>query len=184
MTLEKIEQHTERAIVSLAPPFWGKPRIAAFLAAFADRIQSLEDDLWEIMESRTIDAGDLVRLKVIGRFIGQPRLTFDLETYRKVLKARARANVSKGTRTDILAVLTILLGPGEYEIVELGNATLYITALSAVPDIRPVLAVLPDTRAAGVGLHFLYSDSDPITDTFLWGDDWSTTEEWAGVVIL
>lgn len=184
MTLERIEQHTEQAVLSLAPPWWGKPRIAAFLAAFTDRVQALEDDLWDILELRTIDAADLVRLKVLGRFVGQPRLTFDLETYRTVIKARARANVSKGTRTDILAVLRILYGDaGTYTFLELGNATLYITAGAPVADPLTATVIIPDTRAAGVGVHFLFSDSDP-EDVFLWGDDWATTEEWASVRIV
>lgn len=180
--LSYIKTHEEVAARKLAPPFWGKPFIAWGLAAFIREIQVLEDTLWEMLDLRTVENADLPRLKVLGRIVGQPRLGFGTEAYRTLIRARALANVSRGRASDVFAVLDLLLGENEYELLEVGNATLFLTATAAVSDegLAMVLLVLPDVRAAGVGLQFLFSDG-PLEDVFVWGDNWGTPEEWGSV---
>jgi hypothetical protein len=184
--LQYIGTHEEIAARKLAPPFWGKPFVAALLAAFTRELQALEDTFWEILESRTLANADLVRLKVLGKIVGQPRLGFSTENYRTLIAARALANVSQGRASDLLAVLDELLGAGQYVLLAPGNATLYLTVLQPVDaqGIAMVQQILPDTRAAGVGLQFLYSDPATATDTFLWGDLWGAPEEWGTVRLL
>lgn len=177
--LQYIRDHEEVAARKLAPPFWGKPFVAAVLAALTRELQSLEDTFWEILESRTLENADLTRLKVLGKIVGQPRLGFGTEAYRTLIEARALANVSRGRASDLLAVLTLLLGEGDFVLLAVGNATLYITALEPVDaeGVAMVAQILPDTRAAGVGLQFLFS-SEPFADVFVWGDAWGSPEEW------
>ncbi|HEY6056239.1 MAG TPA: hypothetical protein VIU86_20075 [Gaiellaceae bacterium] len=155
--LQYIQTHEEIAVRKLAPPFWGKPFVAALLQAFIAQIQELEDTLWQMLELRTLAGADLPRLKVLGKIVGQPQLGFDTETYRIVIEARARANRSRGTARDILDVLNILVGPEEYSIREVGDATLYVLALTPITVTTPMRVVLPDTRSAGVGLAFVSS---------------------------
>lgn len=183
---ERIEQHRELALLSLAAPFWGKPRIGSLLVAFIGGVQRLEDDLWAIMTERTLDEADLVRLKVLGKIIGQPRLSFDTELYRTVLRARALANVSRGRASDLLAVLEVLVGTGAYVLTEVGNATLFVSVLTALTaqELLALRLVLADTRAAGVGFQLLISSAADPEDTFLWGDVFATTEEWGGALVL
>lgn len=186
MALVKIEQHFEEALLSLAPPWWGKPRIAALLASYIDRLQALEDDLFEVLEIRELETADLVRLKVLGDIVGQPRLSFDTEEFRTVIKARALANVSRGRASDILAVLDLIVGTGLYTLTEIGNATLFLTITSALADwqLLALRIILPDTRAAGVGFQLLIGDAADPDDVFLWGDTWATAETWAGAVVI
>lgn len=155
--LQYIQQHERIAALKLAPPFWGKPFVAALLSAFIAQIQELEDTLWQMLELRTLPLADLPRLKVLGKIVGQPQLGFDTETYRTVIEARARANRSRGTARDLLDVLNILVGPEQYSISEFGDATLYVLALTPIEVTTPMRVVLPDTRAAGVGLMFVSS---------------------------
>ncbi len=159
MSLEQITQHRELAVIELAPPFQGKPRIASLLCAFVSRLQDIEDDLWEILTERTIDNADLVRLKVLGKLVGQPRHGFATEDFRTLIRARARANRSHGTSRDIRDVLTILVGAGQYLVYTPGDATLVLIALQplSAEGIAMAAEVLPDTRAAGVGLALLSS---------------------------
>lgn len=180
--LSYIKTHEEIAVRKLAPPFWGKPFIAAGLLAFIREIQALEDTLWEMLELRTVANADLPRLKVLGRIVGQPRFGLAEEAYRTVIQARALANVSRGRASDVFAVLNVLLGEGSYGLVEVGNATLFLTALGPVTAAQAAMVelILPDTRAAGVGLLFLFSDS-AFEDVFVWGDNWGTPEEWGSV---
>ena len=174
---EHITQHREVATLSLTRPFWGKPRIASLLVAFMARIQDLEDDLHSILEERTLENADLVRLKVLGKIIGQPRLNFATEDYRTLLKARALANVSRGRAYDILAVLELVIGPGDYLLTEVGDATLHLSALVPVTTTMTNMLrqVIPDVRPAGVGLLFLTSGGVDPADVFLFGDTWDSS---------
>jgi hypothetical protein len=181
--LQYIRTHEEIAGRKLAPPFWGKPNVYWVLAAFIRELQFLEDTFWEILESRTLENADLTRIKVLGKLVGQPRHGFDLEDYRTLIAARAIANVSQGRASDLLAVLNLILGEGDYILVAIGNATLFLSALDPIDanSFAMVQEILPDTRAAGVGLQFLYSES---ADVFVWGDLWGTPEEWGTVRTL
>jgi hypothetical protein len=174
------ETNHRAAILELAPPFWGMPRIVSILVAILDQIQRIEDDAWDILTLRTIDNADLVRLKVLGKLVGQPRFGFDTEDYRDLIRARARANRSQGRALDLVEVMAILVGATNFAMTEGGLATLYISALTPLTDtdVDKIGIILPDTRAAGVGVQFLYSDG---SDVFIWGDLWGTPEEWGTV---
>lgn len=182
--LQYIDDHEERAARKLAPPFWGKPVIAAVLAALTREIQALEDTLWEMLELRTVDNADLARLKVLGKIVGQPRLGFSTENYRLLVRARALANVSRGRASDIIAVLELLVGPGDYTLIEAGDATLLVSVEVSVSEegLAMLQQILPDTRAAGVGLQLLYASD--VDEVFVWGDAWADDEEWGGVTTL
>lgn len=180
--LQYIIDHEQQAAYQLAPPFWGKPFVAGALKSVTHELQLLEDDLWDILESRTLENGDLVRLKVLGKIVGQPQFGFDTESYRTLIAARALANVSRGRARDLLDVLDVLLGPGDYVLLAVGNATLYITALQPVDanGLAMVQQILPDAASAGVGLQFL-SSPEPFDDVFVWGDAWGSPEKWGSV---
>ena len=184
--LQYIRDHEEAAARKLAPPFWGKPFANAVLLAFMREIQTLEDTLWEMLELRTLAGADLPRLKVLGKIVGQPRLGFSTENYRLLIEARALANVSKGEARDLLAVLNLLLGQGEYTLLAMGNATLWLTALQPVDaeGLSMIAQILPDTRAAGVALQFLFTTGGSFADVFVWGDLWGAPETWGSVRIL
>lgn len=173
--LQYISQHEEIAALKLAPAFWGKPFVVALLSSFMREIQALEDTLWEMLELRTVDGGDLPRLKVIGKLVGQPRLRFELEDYRLLIRARALANVSRGRASDMFGVLEVLLGPGQYTLVEGGEATLYLTALQPIDEtgVALIAEVLPDTRSAGVGLQLFRPIDDSIAG-LRWGSSVDT----------
>jgi hypothetical protein len=183
--LQYIDTHDEIAARKLAPPFWGKPFIAALLSAFMREIQRLEDTVWDILDIRTLENADLPRLKVLGKIVGQPRLNFSTESYRLLIEARALANVSRGRASDLLAVLELLVGPASYSLFEIGDATLWLTVLDPVDaeGLDMLTQILPDTRAAGVGLQLLFSSAE-FADVFVWGDLWGAPEQWGTVRIL
>jgi hypothetical protein len=180
------ETNHRAAVLELAAPFWGKPRIVSILVAVLDQIQRIEDDAWDILTLRTIDNADLVRLKVLGKLVGQPRFGFGLEDYRDLVRARARANRSQGRALDLVEVMAILVGEANFSMTEGGNATLYISALTPLTDtdVAKIGLILPDTRAAGVGVQFLWSDEAVAAAVFVWGDPWSTAETWASVRVM
>ncbi len=185
MSLEQETNH-RAAVLDLAAPFWGKPRVVSILVAVLDQVQRIEDDAWDILTLRTLENADLVRLKVLGKLVGQPRFGFALEAYRDLVRARARANRSQGLALDLVEVLAILVGEANFSITEGGNATLYISALTPLTDsdVAKIGLILPDTRAAGVGVQFLWGEPADADDLFFWGDLWSSAEEWAGARVM
>jgi hypothetical protein len=182
--LDYIADHEELAARKLAPPFWGKPFVAALLASFTREIQSLEDTVWTFLDLRTLPLADLPRLKVLGKIVGQSRHGFDTEAYRTMIEARALANVSRGRASDILAVLEVVFGPGEYALVEMGNAVLYVTALGSVDaqGLSMAAEILPNVRAAGVGMQFLFTAE--LADVALWGSALWGSALWASTRIV
>lgn len=183
---EHIEQHAELGVLDLAGPFWGKPRITSLLVAFLDQVQATEDLIHEMLELRTVDAADMARLKVLGKIVGQPRSGLDADDFRTLIKARALANVSRGRASDVFAVLELIVGatPTDYELFEVGNATLLLSIYFDLPaeELNMLTQVLPDVRAAGVGFQLL--SSDDFASVFIWGDAWDAAEEWGSVTVL
>jgi len=182
--LEYIPDHEEIAARKLAPPFWGKPNIAYGLLALIRELQALEDTIWTFLDLRTLPLADLPRLKVLGKIVGQPRHGFGTEDYRTMIEARALANVSRGRASDILAVLEIVFGSGDYTLREMGNAVLYVTALGPVDAQGLAMAteILPDVRAAGVGMQFLFTAE--LADVALWGEALWGSALWASTRIV
>jgi len=116
MALEHRTDVVEEAVLSLAPPFWGRPRVAAMVVGPALQLQELEDVFWDIYESRLLDNATGARLDILGKLVGAPRRNIaDDDLYRLVIKTRIRANRSSGTRPDLRAVLE-LLGFGQAKI--------------------------------------------------------------------
>lgn len=109
MTLERRGDVVDEAVLSLAPPFWGKPRVAAIVVGPALQFQELENVFWDIIESRMLANATGARLDVLGKIVNAPRLNLsDDELYRLVIRTRIRANRSSGTRADLRAVLALL----------------------------------------------------------------------------
>ncbi len=183
---EHIEQHRELGVLELAGPFWGKPRIASLLVAFLDRVQEFEDLVHQLLELRTVDGADIERLKILGKIVGQPRSGLNADDYRTLIKARALANVSRGRASDIFAVLELIVGatPTDYELFEVGNATLLLSIYFDLPaeELNMLRQVLPDVRAAGVGFQLLSSSA--FDDVLIWGETWDAAKVWGGVTVL
>lgn len=178
MTLpERVTDHAEQGLTFLPPWAWGKPRLAAWLVSYLREVQNLEDLLWDILDARDVRTTQSIeRLKVIGKLIGQDRHGFALENYRTVLLARAIANRSDGTGPAIGRVLVALLGAGNFRFHWVGGACQFLQILgtSSPEEARMVDVVMPNARAAGVGMHVYFSP-----DTAIEAYDYST----AGLVL-
>lgn len=174
MALEQVLQHPEEAVLKLIAPFEGKPRIASLLTAFILEIQLIEDTIWDLLEQRDIDSADLTRLKILGKIVGQAQLGFTTEEFRLMIRARAAANASFGRMDNLLDVLELLFGPGNFSIAELGNATLLLIADDQVDNPSLATFILPDVRAAGIQLFFAFQLDADVTQPFVW-DDFATS---------
>jgi len=107
--LTPITDHARRAILSLNPVFWGKPRIASFVWAITSEVQELEDAITSVLTLRLVDNAGDVQLAALGRLVGQANTGgFATELYRALIRAKIRTNRSHGTLRDILETLALL----------------------------------------------------------------------------
>jgi hypothetical protein len=126
--LTQITDHARRAIFSLNPEFWGKPRIMSFTWAFASEVQELENAIFSVIQLRMVDNAFDAQLKVLGRLVGQANVGgFDTELYRALIKAKIRTNRSHGSLRDILEAGWATLG-----LVTENTGALVLDALSIV----------------------------------------------------
>lgn len=173
MPLEPItgHGHYHEGLRKFCPPFWGKPRIASLLLAMINRVQELEDSCWDVLERYTLEGADTARLNVLGKIVGQPRFTSNDELYRAVLRAKIRANLSRGLTDDIIEVVQLITNETAVVYVQhYTPATAFVWTLAegayAVRDAFRIL--MPKTRAAGVQLHMFFTP-DP-EDAAIWDE--------------
>jgi hypothetical protein len=158
VALEKIDRHFGEALTALVPPFWGKPVIAALLRSYINRVQELEDDIFQVLGAYDINTCDATRLAVLGRIVGQSNLGWDLETYRAIVRARIATNRSHGTEDDIINVLRLITGSTAPILVyPLVPATIAVEMGEPVSDEHMVAIafLLPKARGAGIRLNFV-----------------------------
>jgi hypothetical protein len=158
MALTQSTDIVRRAILRLPPPYWGKPRIASCLRAILEEVQELENALWTVMLMRTVDVATGIQLHTIGKLVGEGYLGQDEETYRILVRARIRINISRGTIGDIIAVMRYgYTGDIEWVSNPSGQPARLQVTLDQAQDL-PVdvsATLLGQTRAAGVLIEYL-----------------------------
>lgn len=167
MPLVKIDDHVEQALARLISQYRDKPRMRALVAAYAKRVQALEDAAFQVLVSKLIDAATGEQLAFIGRIVGQPNERgWDDTTYRIFIKARIRVNQSNGHGDDVIDVIN-LVEAADFVLREYYPATMFVdfdTVTAADPVILVELARA--SKAAGVRLQLLYGSHDIGTDGF------------------
>lgn len=169
--MERIPNHFHEGLLKLVPPFWGKPRIAAFLQSFLDRVTDLEDAAWDVLEARTIDNADATRLAVLGRVVGQPNFGWDTETYRAVIRGRIRTARSRALTDDIIEVVRLITQTTlPVRVEHFAPATVWTILTEPAPTTNELDALeylLPKARGAGIRQHLLWA---PSSSPGLWNE--------------
>jgi hypothetical protein len=156
--LQQVTDHARRAILSLNPVFWGKPRIASFVWALTTEVQELEDAIFSVLNLRLVDNAGDAQLAVLGRIVGQPNTGgFDTELYRTLIKAKIRTNRSHGSLKDILETMLLLHPPGA-KWFQAGWATLGLIVEDAADLVLDAVSiVLRNAKQAEEGI-LLYAE--------------------------
>lgn len=161
MAITPITRHFGDGLVKLAPPYWGKPRIAALLRAYLRQVQIIEDTVWDVLDRYTIAGADTARLDVLGRIVGQPRYWSDDEIYRSVIRGKIRANRSRGLTEDIVEVVRCVPPATEslVRVYHFSPATMLVVPVVEVSAaaLEALAFLLPATRAAGVQMHVAFA---------------------------
>jgi hypothetical protein len=186
MTLTKKTDHVIEAKDNLVEQFKKSPKMQAFIAAFADQVQDLEDAFFEVFEERWIDTAVGVQLDGLGAIVGEDREGRGDDEYRLAIKARIQINFSEATPEDMLLALTNFYA-ATYELVETNYASFVIRFVDewvegTDPDPVDFLNLLNQINGAGIAAWFQYVgyDDDDVF-TFASGDtvEASTTQGWA-----
>ena len=101
MTLEHQTDIAPRGLLHLAPPFWGKPRMAAILLSIFEELQELEDAVWTVIDQIDVDVAPYFVLDLLAKIVGEERRPPTADGLRALIKGRILANRSSGTIPDI-----------------------------------------------------------------------------------
>jgi hypothetical protein len=137
-----------------------KPRISALLASWLAEVQEVERASWDLLTKRSPATAEGVVLDILGKIVGQPRLSLTDELYRIWISGRILVNASSGRASQLLAIARKLCGePVWLEEQYPGWVTLH--ARQPIPgDVGSEIAkLLRLAKAAGIGMHFRWSDT-------------------------
>jgi hypothetical protein len=100
------------------PAQFRKPRIQAFVRAFANQIQKHEQTFYDLWFRRMLDNAEDVDLDNIGAIVGEERQGWDDDEYRRYIRARIKTLRSDGRIETLIAILVLLF---ELDAADLGN---------------------------------------------------------------
>ena len=159
--LSEILDYAARARARVLAQYANLPRLTALVGELAARVQDLEAALFDVVQVTSIGTAYGIWLDRLGAVVGEPRAGVSDALFRRYLGARVRANTSRGTLEDVIAVVTLWNAapfPGLL-LRELGRATLQVDLdgldVTDAPALR-LARLLRGTRSAGVALELLW----------------------------
>jgi len=167
--LTQITDRIARTQRGLLRQFRGQPNLEAIMASHGVQYQELENVFFQLYTIRWLSSATGQQLDNLGIIVGEPRQGRDDENYRAALYARVAINKGNATIEDILFAMDFAK-PDEYELRELGDATLsvrLVTAIGSMIDPETLNAALQGVKGAGVEARFIYSEYAD-SSTFKW----------------
>lgn len=164
-----ITDHEDRAVARLAQQY-RLPKLEAFLRALIGPMHDIELCAWQLYTERFVDTAIGAQLDLIGKVVGQPRLGYVDDEYRRLIRARITANRSDGVTEDLITVTVLVIDDDLADItIEPQYPGAVVVRVSGVPvtdetaDI--LITLLQRTVSGGVRVLFEYSTS-PEAETF------------------
>lgn len=158
--------HVTEALERLTEQFKDKPNFVAFATALIAPVQDIEDAMQQLLLERDIETAIGAQLDMLGEIVGQARGGLGDDEYRRYVRARIKANRSRGTVEDLLQVARLVLGDADAALTlrSWGIASYDLTIADqvitdAVATI--LLAFLKDATSVGVRPILNYSPTNP-----------------------
>lgn len=109
MATTKNIDHVAQALSKL-PIYSRKPNNEAYLTAFINRIQELEDTFWQLYSERNVNTAVGLQLTIIGKIVGQEREgVTDDDIFRRYVRAKISVNSSKGVIEDLYTITDLVV---------------------------------------------------------------------------
>ncbi len=172
-----ISTHTADALLRLIDQYKDKPRMAAFVSAFTDRVQDIEDALYlTFFESAIADAVG-AQLDVLGDVVGQKRQGMVDDEYRSFIYARIKVNRSDGKLEQLLEILSLILNGQDtpptdpIEATEMYPCTVLLEAYGVTANPFITWRDFLEPAAAGGVRLFYVSNQEAIADSLIAADE-------------
>lgn len=159
-----IPDHEDEALDEGISYLWKDGALRALLKAVSSPIQALEDLMYGLALAGSIDSATDRELDVFGVLVGEYRRGLNDDEYRRILKTKARAARSDGTREEIIGLFESLFeGRGSVSVPDRYPATVEFI-LSTDDDVslayrRRAARVLREALPLGVGARFTITTS-------------------------
>lgn len=147
-----------RGLSRLLQQYRNKPQFTALVQSYLNRIQELENAVWEVILYRLLPNAEGVQLDSLGRVVGRGRNNLSDANYLLAIQAEIRINRSCGTPQDMIAVAKLSLPPGDVFIYqEAYPAVALFTVLT--PESSTIIGILFQslTRAKPGGVKLMLS---------------------------
>jgi hypothetical protein len=170
------DSHATDALARLIEQYKGRPRMEAFIQAFADRVQDIEFALYMTLVESAIDDAVGAQLDVLGDLVGQDRQGMVDNEYRSFVKARIKANRSDGTIEQLIEIADLILESQDVppedliEVMELYPATVLFEAFGVTANPLITWRDFLESAAAG-GVRLYYSTNSGLKSASLIAED-------------
>lgn len=102
--MAKITGHVAQALARMVPSMSGKTNWENLCTALVGRHQALENVLDDMLTGMELDNAAGTQLDLLGAIVNEPRNSRSDDDYRRAIGARAAANNSEGTVSDMIRV--------------------------------------------------------------------------------
>ena len=109
--LARVDDFGARLEDRLPAGLYERPRLRALMRAIGHGLQIIEDDLHDQTLALTLDGANDEDLDVVGRIVGEPRLGLIDVDYRRFIAGRLLARKSRGTPSELTAILEVIAAP-------------------------------------------------------------------------
>jgi hypothetical protein len=170
-TILHVGDHKERAVAELLFVNRMRPRIVALVRALAGGVQLLEDPMFDFITGWNVDLVSGDALDVFGTIVGEQRQGLDDATYRRFIRARVKANVSEGTRDELIEIWQLIMAADVVRYFDALPAgfSLYALRTTFLDDTTRgrAKAFMQDVKPAGVAMELIEGLS---TNAFTYDD--------------
>jgi uncharacterized protein DUF2612 len=171
MLPERITDHVTSGLDRLIDRYREVPELRGWITAYLNRIQEAETLVWQIFDARMLDNAVGVQLDILGRIVGQVRISDDDDEYRLAIRARIRINISQGGVEDLIELGRLLFGDAAFDVFEVWPSQVrieYLEDASALP-VELVTNLFDQARAATIDLRF-ESSTQSVAESFTFGN--------------
>lgn len=182
--------HAGAAVDLLLQQFKGLPLIEGMIESYANRVQELENALWDILIASDIDQAAAGQLDGLGSLVGEGRADRGDTEYRAAIRIRILINRCNGRHAEMLRILMLYLGAtsgdGTLRLTQPGPAALSLSVLSVPADPASLRAIATTIKPAGVNLDGRYETSATRPYRFGWsggavaGQTSANADGWSG----
>jgi hypothetical protein len=168
MTGLEIPVRRNIALSRLLAQYENDEALRAIVANYADEGQELETAILDVVATRFVDYAFGIVLDMLGSVVGEGRQGRTDAVYQTWIKARIRANRSRGLASDLIEVLQ-LIGADVQAVDDVPPAGLRVAVGPATEGylIAQYAAIANECRAGGVSLDFEYATDE---DGFIFDD--------------